>query len=282
MTSEFTSSLPTEVRQYAIETLHETKENRKRGMQAIKSFASKNPHLHIRTEDKYILPYLRNCKFDIEKTKEKLKNFYKMKRDRTELFENRNPHLPELKELARMGCFVVLKQTYKNQAVILSNPTHQDPKHHTLDDFFKLSIMVADITTLESELAQIYGYLVIVDMKNTSFEFIKQFSISFMRLAIQVMQTYHCRPQKIAFVNVPVFVSVVLNMFKAIMPEKMRKRIHVSNNGGSSLKSLIDVDMLPEDYGGKGESLEELGKYWMEKLISYESWFAEDEKYKAE
>lgn len=111
MSDGYVFSLDEHARLYARENLNETEEKREAVLREIRRWlVEEKPELHARLEDEYILPFLRGCKFNLEKTKAKLRNYYTMRRDRPEWFSNRNPLLPEIQELVRMGVFVPLRE----------------------------------------------------------------------------------------------------------------------------------------------------------------------------
>lgn len=58
---------------------------------------------YIFIDDFFILRFLRACKFNVEKTKSKLWNYYKQRANLPEWYSNRNPFLPELQELFNLG-----------------------------------------------------------------------------------------------------------------------------------------------------------------------------------
>lgn len=60
------------------------------------------------------------------------------------------------------------------------------------------------------------------------------------------------------FINGPYNVHVVLNMFKKLMKPKLRERVNAHSDGRTALQSLVPIDNLPRDFGGKGPSIEEL------------------------
>lgn len=279
---EYICKLPEEVQTYAKDVLGETEMSRRSGLDELKKWAEENPYLHIRTEEKYLLPFLRVSKFNLDKSKRKITNFYNMRRDRTEWFSNRNPRLIQIQELIKMGSFLILKKMYKNQFVIIIRPTLYNPKTFHLDDVIKSGLMVLDIAMLEEELAQIYGVIAIIDMTNVAFGHLKHLSPVRIKNIVHSWLNFHCRPQRIEFVNAPSYINVVLDIFKNFMTTKLKSRIHVCHNGYSSLVKFVDKDILPENYGGSEGTLEELGNYWSEKLITYSDWFKEDEFYKAE
>ncbi|KAL3268050.1 hypothetical protein HHI36_007179 [Cryptolaemus montrouzieri] len=282
MSDVYICQLPAEVQKYAAEVLNETEESRQNAFKEIKEWAASNQYLHVRTEEKYILPFLRCCKFNIERTKEKMKNFYVMRRERSEWFTNRNPNLSQIQQLVKNGSCLILKKTHENHLVVIIRPTVHDPKRHGMDDVLKCAKMILDIGVMEEELSQVYGVIVIIDMANVSFAHARQLSISRIKHMVYAWQNYHCRPKKMEFVNAPAYINVVLDVFKSFMSEKLRKRVTVRYDGIASVVNIVDKAILPCDYGGEDGSLEELGRYWNEKLRSYTDWFVEDEQYKAD
>lgn len=59
--------------------------------------------LRFLTDDFFILRFLRACKFNTEKTKSKLWNYYKQRANLPEWYSNRDPSLPILQELFDLG-----------------------------------------------------------------------------------------------------------------------------------------------------------------------------------
>lgn len=274
--------LSDDAKRYAEEVLNETEEIRNKSLIEIKKWLEDQPNLHAKRTTKDVLPFLRGSKFNLDKTKTKLTNFYTMKRDRIEWFTNRDPLLNEIQELARLGVFLPLKSTSNNRTVIIIRPTAHNPKKHDINNVFKIAKMIIDIYCRDNELVQIYGIITLLDMNGATFGHAKQMSVSVIKNAVYAWQNYHCRPQKIEFFNAPIYINVVLNIFRSFMSEKLKKRVGVHFNGLDGLKGEMDLNILPPEYGGKGDTVEELANYWNCRLIEAKEWFIEDEKYKAE
>lgn len=84
--------------------------------------------------------FLRTCKFDVERTKKKLKVYYQMRAERTEWFDNCDPMLPEIQELLKLGVFLPVDGVDENQrkVVIIRTAVH-NPKKHTQNNVFKVN-----------------------------------------------------------------------------------------------------------------------------------------------
>lgn len=91
--------------------------------------------------------FLRTCKFDVERTKKKIKMFYQMRAERVEWFENCNPMLPEIQALLQRGVFLPVDgvDDQQRKVVIIRTAVH-DPKLHTQNNVFKVYIIYLYIT----------------------------------------------------------------------------------------------------------------------------------------
>lgn len=54
-------------------------------------------------DDQWILTFLRGCKFSLERAKAKLDSYYTMRTLLPEFFTNRDPMLPEIQEILKLG-----------------------------------------------------------------------------------------------------------------------------------------------------------------------------------
>lgn len=278
---DYSFTLDDTAKKYAEENLNETEETRTTSLTEIKRWLKEEvPYLNARLDDKHLLAFLRGCKFRMEKTKTKLLNYYTMRRDEPAWFCNRDPQLKEIQDLVKLGVFVPLRQSCDNRLVVIIRAAAHNPKIHKQDNVFKAGKMILDIAAMENELCQIYGVAAIFDMSGVNFWHGKAMTPSVIKRAVHAWQNYHCRPKQFEFINAPLYINVVLNIFKNFMTDKMKSRIRVHFNGISSLHQVINREMLPVEYGGDGESIHNLIAFWNEKLLSYRGWFKDDEKYK--
>jgi len=81
--------LSTELRRIAETELNEVEERLPADLQALRDWVAKQPHLRARTDDQFLVGFLRGCKFSLEKTKSKLDHFYTIKTLMPELFGRR-------------------------------------------------------------------------------------------------------------------------------------------------------------------------------------------------
>ncbi|XP_028135098.2 retinol-binding protein pinta [Diabrotica virgifera virgifera] len=284
MSEKYVFELGAEAEEYAKENLNETEETREKALNEIHAWLTEEKtNLNARLEPRYILPFLRQSKFNIEEAKTKIINYYNLRRDNAKWFTDRDPTNPELAEIIKVGVFIPLRKLYKNQVVFLIRTAAHDPKKHSQENVFKVDHMILDIAALfEFEMAHIYGAISIFDMNGVTAYHAKQLTPGIVKRSVTAWGNYHTTSKNYDFINSPTYLNVILNIFKSFMSEKMKRCTRVHTKGIESLHQIVDKEILPEEYGGNDGKLEDLINYWYEKLVNKRDWLLEDEKYRAD
>ncbi|KAK9732179.1 CRAL/TRIO domain [Popillia japonica] len=266
---------------FAINVLNETYETRAKSLEEIKKWLMENPNISGKLDDLNILAFLRGCKFCLDKTKEKIQNYYEMRSKVPEWFANRDPLLPQIDELARLGVFVPLRQFQDNKHVVIIRTAVHDPRKHKQDDVFKVGKMILDLLGCENERLQIYGIIAIFDMQGISVAHARQLPPSKIKKAVHAWQNYHCRPKQLEFINAPVYINVLLNVFKGFMSKKLKGRVRVHFSGLNTLQDVINKNILPIEYGGTDGTIDDHINLWHKRLVQSREWFRQDEMYRS-
>ncbi|KAL6252091.1 hypothetical protein P5V15_015076 [Pogonomyrmex californicus] len=131
--------LTNEQKIYAKTHLNETNETRKNAVAEIKHWIQENNDLRKRIDDFNILQYLRICKFNIEETKIRIQNYYKLRSNIPEWYTNKDPFRPELQILLNLGIFFFLrKPDNEGRMVFFARPSLFEPKISKLSDVIKI------------------------------------------------------------------------------------------------------------------------------------------------
>ncbi|XP_058467874.1 retinol-binding protein pinta [Malaya genurostris] len=277
MTRLYVPSLNELCYNHAEEFLGETTVNRTNGLTEIERWlCNEQPHICMQNEARYIIYFLRTTKFDVEKAKRKIAMYHKIRADRVEWFQNRDPFLPELQELLDIGVFLPLRQkdAHNRQVVIIRTAAH-NPKYHSQDNVFKVDKMILDLILHLDETISIYGIVAIFDMKNVTLSHALQLPPSLIKRTVESWENYPCRPQLLEFVNAPIHVNVVLNVFRSFMSTKMKSRVKISRR----ITHVSKVINLPPELGGSGDSYHDLTVYWKKQVQDHANWYAETEKF---
>lgn len=96
-------ALPPLLQNIAIEQLDEDPERIESDISVLKDWILKQPHLNARTDDQFLIAFLRGCKYSLVATKNKIEQFYTLKSLIPEMWINWNVDDPKLKKLIQMG-----------------------------------------------------------------------------------------------------------------------------------------------------------------------------------
>ncbi|XP_054258513.1 retinol-binding protein pinta-like [Macrosteles quadrilineatus] len=280
----YSTSLDDVTLKYAAEVLKDDFSTRETHINEIREWLNTQPQLHGKTDGVTIVRFLRGCKFDIEKTKKKLKSYYQLRGSTPEWFSDRDPTLPALQELLSLGVFLpLLKKDPAGRLVIIIRVAAHDPSHHKQDDVFKVGKMILDLAIEQDESVSVYGVCAIFDLTSVSLGHARQLTPAMIKRAVHAWQDcYPVRTKSLDFINSPSYVNVILRIFKGFMREKMRNRVHVHGYDLQSLHQVVPPSVLPQEYGGSSGTVQDLIDHWKVKLTESKDWFADDEKYKAE
>lgn len=271
--------LSAELQERANKELGEDPKRRQDDIDAIKTWLAKQNHLNANTEDQWILTFLRGCKFSLERTKEKIDSYYTMRTLLPEFFTNRDPMLPELQEILKLGIsFPLPHPDPQGRTIFLMRVGQYDPNKIKLQDIMKLNYINMDIVLREDDKTIICGDVLIMDMRGVTLSHAAQLQPGLMKKASTVYQdAYPVRPQGIHYVYPPPSFESMFNFIKSFMKDKLRKRISLHGEKIEGLYEHIPQKCLPKEYGGEAGTIDELAAAWRAKVESHRDWLLADE-----
>ncbi|PSN47463.1 hypothetical protein C0J52_01966 [Blattella germanica] len=239
----------------------------------LKNWLSFQPHLPQIVDDNLLAVFLRGCKHNVERTKNKLDKYYTGRAAVPELFSNRDPFSKEIRDGSRAMNIYPLPQLSPGGYRVTMHRFHSfDPNQLDVQCIFKYLFMLADIRILEE--TPISGDIYLFDLQDIVLSHCAKLASPLLRKTLILAQeAFPQRLKEIHVFNAPPFVDWILNFFKPLMKEKMRNRFHI-HNGHESLYKHVPQHILPTDYGGEDD--------WMKKLQSYHEWFKKQENVKAD
>lgn len=98
--------------QVALRDFQETPEKLSNSLGEIREWLKDNPHIKPRTDDQFLVTFLRGCKYDMEVVKEKLESFYTVRTQLPEFFIDRNTKDERLLELLNAGLVFYLSKIW--------------------------------------------------------------------------------------------------------------------------------------------------------------------------
>ncbi|XP_072759669.1 retinol-binding protein pinta-like [Anoplolepis gracilipes] len=279
------NQLSNEDKQYAAAHLNETDENREDAIAEMKRWIEESDDLYARTDDFFILRFLRVCKFNTEKTKIRMRNYYKQRLDVPEWFTNRNPFQPEMQELLNLGVFLFLRKLDdQGRMVVIIRYSQFNPNVQKLSDLLKISIMAMDVIIKDYVPPSLYGYSVFIDLDGVTVRHLAQLHPRIVMNIVHAWQgCYPMRLRSINFINAPKYIHIGLAIFKSFMNEKLKRRLNIYKRDETMIHKCfkdIPVNIRPFEYGGTDGTIQEIIEHTKKLVEKNHDWLIDDEKYK--
>ncbi|XP_067134247.1 clavesin-2-like [Centruroides vittatus] len=234
--------------------------------------------INSRMDDLFLLSFLRARKFDRERALKLLKSYYSARRRNWDMFDDFNPLA--MREYLDMKMLGYLRQTDQEGRVLgIGRSCNWDPCRVHVKMVVKLSIMFQDMALTE-HVIQVNGFVMLLDAATVSWRHIIQLTPYTIRTIVTVLLgSTPIRYKEIHVVNIGKFAHAFIAAFLPFLPYKIKKRIHFHSSGMESLHNFIDPKYLPVEYGGELPPFDPTE--CNEKLLEYQEFFEEQEKYLA-
>ncbi|GAB0090860.1 hypothetical protein DMENIID0001_056280 [Sergentomyia squamirostris] len=133
--------------------LNEVPERIEEDLNALKTWIEQHPYLRSRTDDQFLVGFLRGCKYSLEKTKKKLDLYYSCRTNFPDFVMNRDPLLDKNLYLIKQGLSIPLPNaiTPDRAQITLMRPGKYDPTIINVIDIIRFTAMINDILILDNQ-----------------------------------------------------------------------------------------------------------------------------------
>uniref|UniRef100_A0A1I8JNV5 CRAL-TRIO domain-containing protein n=1 Tax=Macrostomum lignano TaxID=282301 RepID=A0A1I8JNV5_9PLAT len=221
------------------------------------------PHLRCRTDDRFLLRFLRVAKFDQSRAQMLLDNYLTIRKSpkgTPSWFDYPSVDSPEVKEYLSHPFHVFLGHTSEGEGVYVSNMGYWDQQKMTFEQLIRCMYMSMD------QYSQINGIKILVDMNQANRNQMSFFENrkNFFSLMRNWQDAFPVRIRTVIYVNEPAFFDVIFTLIKnaPFLKEKFKKKLHKVGKDYARLRKVIgeqDADrLLPKELGGSNGTLQEL------------------------
>ncbi|XP_023214992.1 clavesin-1-like isoform X2 [Centruroides sculpturatus] len=238
------------------------------------SLSPREEQLKCRTDDIFLLSFLRARKYDRERALKLLKNYYSARKKYKDVFKDLRPS-------ALQTCLQTGLMSYKvletGQIVGFGRVSHWDPTKVKLIDILRSVILLVDMELNDHPL-QVNGVYVLIDVKTLSWRHFIQVNPRLLYLIVSSL--YQCIPltyKGVHIVNVNKYLHAIAAMAFPFLPYKLKQRLHFHGSNMENLHKEIDPKCLPAEFGGDLPPFDESESN--QKLRDMEEFFIENEKY---
>ncbi|XP_067119761.1 alpha-tocopherol transfer protein-like [Centruroides vittatus] len=234
----------------------------------------KEKGLKCKTDDIFLLSFLRARKFDRERALTLLKNYCLTRKKYPIVFKNLKPSA--LEEFLRMNMLSSVK-TENDMIITVGSYGRWDATKVEILDVLRAILLILDFE-LNDHPIQINGHYLLLDAKDVSWRHIIQYTPR--NIQIVILSMLKCIPVRykgIHVVNVDNMFRFLYQIISPFLPYKLKKRIHLYGSDMKELHKVFDPKYLPAEFGGELPPFD--STEYIQQLKDNEEFFVENEKY---
>ncbi|EFA03951.1 clavesin-2 [Tribolium castaneum] len=215
----------------------------------------------VRTDDAFLLRFLRSRKFGVESAYKLFINYHEFREENLNFHEGVGIDL--LDKILEYDLIRVLPyKDQKGRNIIVYKWGKWVPSAITIDEFLAASKLIGELGALEAR-NQIVGAVVILDFNNFTVQQALYLTPSVARKILQIAATsMPIRLEALHVVHNSWAFEIIFNIFKPFLHEKMIERVFFHGSDMESLHKHVDPKHLPVTY--RGSQPEYDCKEWLE------------------
>ncbi|XP_054621059.1 clavesin-1-like [Dunckerocampus dactyliophorus] len=250
--SQLHAGLSSETTEKARLELNENPDTLHQDIQQVRDMIVTRPDIgFLRTDDDFILRFLRARKFDQVETFRLLAQYFQFRQQNLDMFQSFKVDDPGIKRALMDGFPGVLETPDQHgRKILILFASNWDQSRNSFTDILRAILLSLEVLIEKPEL-QINGFILIIDWSNFSFKQASKLTPNILKLAIEGLQdSFPARFGGIHFVNQPWYIHAMYTIIKPFLKDKTRKRIFLHGNNLNSLHQLIQPECLPSEFGG--------------------------------
>ncbi|XP_019543281.3 alpha-tocopherol transfer protein [Aedes albopictus] len=236
----------------ASEQLREDDAMRKQGLEQLRDWIAKHPHIKkCRTDAPFLLRFLRGKKYSINTATETLERYLVARMMYPQWFTKLDIEEPQLAALVDTGyLFPLPERDAQGRALIFNDTAQLDPTKFTAADVMRIHMLVNE-SFFDTNEVQCAGLVLVYDLSGMTMSQLSLITLSEIRvLASFLNKAFPLRIQEFHFVNTPAATLTIANFALALLSEKLRERVFCHKNWDECYTKL-DKNLLPQEFGGK-------------------------------
>ncbi|XP_068915296.1 retinol-binding protein pinta-like [Tenebrio molitor] len=244
----------------------------KEDVERIKSWKEKQPHLPYDVTDEFIEIVLLRNKVRMERTKQKLDNYFSLRWYLKDLIENMENIIPSQQVNT---CLPMPKLTPSLERIVIVKFLDTDPDRYSIPNFIKLHFAIEELC-LRHDYS--IGTRFVYDFEGTVLKHtLKWNPITLAKFMTYIERSYSCRILGFEFINCSTFLNKIIAVLKVVMRAKIYEKVTIHEDM-ASVHKVIPKECLPKEYGGTMENIPDLIKKWDEMMKNHHEFFVKNYK----
>ena len=206
-----------------------------------------------RTDNKFLLRFLRSRKFDQERSLQVYVNYYKYRHKHREWLRDGVQDDPTVTNIMESGVFAVLPAPMKDgSSGVCIYPSRWDVPTMDQHRCARVFFLVLD-KLMENEEAQVHGVSILDNAESGSGSLQKLYHFTrseVWKLGIELQDAFPARFKGLHFINQPWYVSLIMSAVRPLLKQKHRDRFHAHGTDVASFYRYVEPENLFADFGG--------------------------------
>lgn len=200
------------------------------------------------SDDAYLLQFLRVRKYSMNEVYQTFERACYVKKRYPQFFDINDNDFKKMMKLFETGfCYPLSERDDDGKRIVLMQTRRLNPDHNSIHDAAKLFFFISAVL-LEEEETQIAGFTYIFDHGNITLRHVMS-PVDVRDFIDFVKKCATSRQKELYVMNLPSFANVMIELFKAAMTEKLRKRLFILKSP-IELKKFVQPSLLPRELGG--------------------------------
>ncbi|XP_077301502.1 alpha-tocopherol transfer protein-like isoform X2 [Arctopsyche grandis] len=242
------------------------------------------PHFpEIELEKRFVYRILAVNEYSVEKTKEKIENYFSARSIMPEFFADRDPCNVKFQRVFDVADWILMPRlTPERHRICMLRMKNEDVNLFDAETTYKVIFMMCDMRMrYDTSLGDIFVW----DGANAQLgHIVKTTPTLIKKVLFLIEKCYGAKMKGFHIINCPAYAHNIINFAKSIMKGKLAKRVYIHK----TLKELhehIPIKCLPKEYGGNTlETCSQIADNWKRAFKSDEwrKWLVESEMLKSD
>ncbi|XP_077992885.1 alpha-tocopherol transfer protein-like [Glandiceps talaboti] len=233
------------------------------------------PDIRFRQDDAFLLRFLRNKKFEVDRAFKSLVHHYQVRRDYGEIFTNYRPSF--IKHYFDLNQAMVCPGKDSDGRTILAIRPNMATNDCSLLDCIRAILMLLE-TLLQDEDIHVNGIVYVIDCEAIDWRFLKQGSPWVMKkivdsyvnsVPIRIKGAHSVRPSG--------FFKAFYTIVRPFLPDKIKRRVFIHGDEYETLHKHVPSSILPSGLGGQIPEYD--NTEWVNKTLAAEEEFIYNEQF---
>ncbi|GFT26794.1 alpha-tocopherol transfer protein-like [Trichonephila clavipes] len=259
--------LPKEFEEKAVSENNETSENKIRGLTELREMVELDISMAgIEMDDAFLIVFLRYSNYDVTEAFSRLKNLIKLKTDNEDIFSGQLFDVIVKTATDKIMIFLPYR-CLDGSGILYVNIDNWIPEDFPILEVKRMAAIVL-LQGIREPMNQVNGFKVIIDAKSNPWRHLRY--CTFQNLYLMYFGTQCCFPGRFHsyhVVNMSFTGKFCLQMMKTVLPEEMKRKIHI-HSSREELLEHFPAEVVPQEYGGQLESFDMTG--WLKRAMESE------------